>query len=138
MATELRTEITLPAPPERVWEVLTDFEKYGEWNPFITHAAGRARVGERLDLRIAGTGFKPTVLVADPGRELRWLGRLFLPRLFDGEHYFQLSPAPGGQTRLVHGELFSGILVPLFRRKLLGETRQGFERLNQALRDRVA
>jgi hypothetical protein len=56
--------------------------------------------------------FRPRVTVAEPGRELRWRGRLLMPYLFDGEHYFILDPAPGG-TRLRHGERFAGILVPL-------------------------
>jgi hypothetical protein len=49
--------------------------------------------------------FKPTVLAADPARELRWLGRVLMPRLFDGEHGFRLEPTVGG-CRLHHGETF--------------------------------
>ena len=29
----IRTEITLPASPEKSWKVLTDFARYPEWNP---------------------------------------------------------------------------------------------------------
>ena len=44
--------------------------------------------------------FAPTVIRAARNQELRWLGRLLLPGVFDGEHSFQLSPTAGG-TRLV-------------------------------------
>lgn len=38
MAHELRTEIDVAAPSGRVWEVLTDFASYPQWNPFIVRA----------------------------------------------------------------------------------------------------
>ena len=31
---EIKTEI-IDTKPEKVWEVLTDFENYPTWNPFI-------------------------------------------------------------------------------------------------------
>jgi hypothetical protein len=86
---ELRTEIEIAAPPERVWQVLSDFDAYSEWNPFIRSIVGDAEVGSRLSVRLEPPGargmtFKPTVRAVAPPRELRWLGRLFVPGLFDG------------------------------------------------------
>jgi uncharacterized protein YndB with AHSA1/START domain len=40
---EIRTEIDIRASTDRVWEVLTDLERYPEWNPFITRAGGDLR-----------------------------------------------------------------------------------------------
>jgi hypothetical protein len=34
--------------------------------------------------------FRPTVLNAETNRELRWLGHLLAPGLFDGEHSFTI------------------------------------------------
>lgn len=42
---ELRTEIEIKAPPEKVWEILTDLARYPEWNPFFHHAVGTLKVG---------------------------------------------------------------------------------------------
>ena len=39
-----------------------------------------------------GATLRPTVLEADPGRQLRWLGQLLLPGLFDGDHSFTIEP----------------------------------------------
>jgi uncharacterized protein YndB with AHSA1/START domain len=44
---ELRTEIEIAASPQRVWKILTEFERYEEWNPFIRKAAGRAKEGRK-------------------------------------------------------------------------------------------
>src|SRR5215210_9363232 len=37
---ELHSEIEINAPAQRVWEVLTDFASYPQWNPFIRRASG--------------------------------------------------------------------------------------------------
>jgi uncharacterized protein YndB with AHSA1/START domain len=47
---ELRTEIIIDASPEKVWKALTDLDKYPDWNPFICHAVGKAKLGETVDI----------------------------------------------------------------------------------------
>ena len=80
--------------------------------------------------------FKPKVLVAQADTEFRRLGRLLLPGIFDGEHYFRLAPSPAG-TRFTQGERFSGLLVPLFKSQLSTQTLAGFQAMNDALRRHV-
>ncbi|HLQ42528.1 MAG TPA: SRPBCC domain-containing protein [Thermoplasmata archaeon] len=139
---ELRTEIEIDAPVERVWAVLIDFERFPDWNPFIRRIHGNAQVGSRLDVLLGASGtrpmrFRPTVKAVVPNRELRWLGRLGLPRLFDGEHIFQIEPLGPNRVRFVQRERFRGLLVPLLARSLNRDVRRGFEEMNRALRERV-
>jgi hypothetical protein len=139
---ELRTEIDIEAPRQRVWNALTDFARFPEWNPFVLAVEGEPAKGVRLKvtLRTSPGGemtFRPLVLAAEPERELRWRGRLLMPGLFDGEHYFQLSDASPGLTRLIHGERFSGLLVPWLRLSLERDTRQGFVAMNRAVKRRL-
>lgn len=139
---EIRTDIEIASEPEQIWEVLTDFAAYPQWNPFVRSIQGDAKTGSRLSVTVQPEGgnsmnFRPTVLVVSPHQELRWLGHLFLPGLFDGEHYFQLEPIAPGRVRFIHGEKFSGILVVLARAKLQGGTKAGFEAMNKALKSRV-
>jgi hypothetical protein len=134
----LDTSTEIAAPAARVWSVLVDFPSYPRWNPFVRSIAGIALAGERLQVRIeppgqGGMTFRPVVLKAEEGRELRWKGKVLLPGLFDGEHYFVLEPAGSG-TLFRHGEIFSGLLVPLFRTSLDGATREGFLAMNEALK----
>ncbi|MEV7420148.1 SRPBCC domain-containing protein [Streptomyces sp. NPDC089919] len=138
----ITTETVIPAPASEVWAALTDLDRYHEWNPFIREASGTVAVGSRLQLVMyaengRATTFRPAVLTAEEGRELRWLGRFLVPGLFDGEHYFHLEPTPDGGTRVIHGEDFRGLLVP-FLGKLLEGTRRNFEAMNDALAARVA
>jgi hypothetical protein len=138
---ELRKDIPIAAPPERVWEVLTDFESYPSWNPFIRGVTGRPATGTELEVRIHPPGgrpmtFRPTVLTADAPRELRWLGRVVLPGVFDGEHIFQIEPSGDGGSRFVQRERFRGLLVPLFG-ATLRKTEAGFAAMNDALKRRA-
>ncbi|MEW2354825.1 SRPBCC domain-containing protein [Spirillospora sp. NPDC029432] len=137
--TRMRSQIEISAPPAEVWKVLTDFPSYPEWNPFIVSAAGEARTGARLTNRLSNGGgtmtFKPTVLVARPGEELRWIGRFGVPGIVDGEHYFLLEEIAGGRTRLVQGETFTGVLVPFAGGAI--QVEDGFAAMNAALKARV-
>jgi hypothetical protein len=81
--------------------------------------------------------FHPTVLKAEPNRELRWLGHLIVPGLFDGEHIFIIEPLETKRVRFVQREIFTGVLVPILWRRLENDTRRGFEELNRALKARA-
>ena len=139
---QLRTEIEIEAAPEQVWSVLADFPRYNEWNPFIVRAKGELVRGQRIEVMLSmpesnrEMTFRPELVVVDPARELRWKGRLLVPGLFDGEHFFQLSEAAPRRTRFVHGENFSGIFVK-FMGRTLTHTSRGFVYMNQALKRRV-
>ena len=135
----IETEMPIAASPARVWALLMDFGQHTQWNPFIRHIEGQAEVGQKLRVRVqpAGgseMGFEPLVLVVKPLEEFRWKGRFVMPGLFDGEHYFQLRAQEDGGTLLVHGERFSGLLVPLLRGQLDTGTRAGFRAMNEALK----
>jgi hypothetical protein len=138
---EITTSIDIAAPTEVVWRVLTDFDRYPEWNPFIPRIEGTPRPGARLRVRLAPPGgramtFRPTVLAAVPGGELRWLGRLLVAGLFDGEHSLTLTPTGQDSCRFVQAETFRGALVPLLRRSLAA-TAEGFRQMNEALQRRA-
>lgn len=125
----------------RVWEIITDFGDFPGWNPFIRRATGEIKVGARLEVFIQPSGtkgmtFHPPVLKVDPNHELRWLGRLYLPWLFDGEHALIIEPSGGNSVRFIQHEKFTGLLVP-FTRSLLRDTQRGFEEMNRALKQRA-
>ena len=138
----IETQIEIAAPPHEVWSELIDFRAYSQWNPFIRNIEGSAARDQRLTVEVSPPGgramtFRPTVLAADSPRELRWLGKLWIRGLFDGEHSFQLQPIAGNRTRLLHTEVFRGLMVPLLWKQLQGPTSRGFEMMNQALKSRV-
>jgi hypothetical protein len=140
---EIRFSIDISAPAARVWDILTDFPAYPSWNPFIRSISGTHAVGSRLNVTIQPQGgsamaLKPTILNFSPSSEFRWKGQLLVPGVFDGEHYFKLSERTPSAVCLTHGEIFSGLLVPLvFRGGLRSGTELGFQAMNQALKNRA-
>jgi hypothetical protein len=137
---EIETSINIDAPADRVWAVVTDFAAYPEWNRFIRSLKGDAKVGSRLEVTLQPPGRRPMTIrptvVKMEGRELRWLGRLGLPRVFDGRHSLKVEPLSPTLTRFTQYERFTGVLVPFFG-KMLGDSRRGFEEMNRALKARA-
>jgi|ERR1022692_47987 hypothetical protein len=135
----VETQIEINASPERIWSLLMDFPNHARWNPFVRSIEGHPIVGESLSVYIQPPGsrgmrFNPKVLAVEPRHEFRWKGKLVIRGLFDGEHFFILEPKSDAQVVFRHGEVFSGLLVPMFKRSLDGATKQGFVAMNEALK----
>lgn len=137
MATEIHTQIIINTPPEVVWNILTDFNNYPEWNPLILSLEGKAEAGAQLVVKFESMTFKPVVQIAEAPHRFEWLGHMKVKGLFDGRHSFQLEQNPDGSTTFTHSEKFTGILVPLFKKMLFNETKPGFEAMNEALKNRA-
>jgi hypothetical protein len=136
---QIVTSTTIDATPAQVWAVLGKPQSYKDWNPFLVRMEGQMIEGARLTntMRPSGSGkemtFRPVVLKVVPDKELRWLGRFLLPRIFDGEHYFLLQDREG-RTHLTHGEAFRGIGLWFMD---VEQLRRDFEAMNAALKLRV-
>ena len=124
-------------PPQNAFgRYSPNFPALAEWNPFIRSISGELKAGERLRVSLKGSKgmemtFKPTILVAETNRELRWIGRLLMPGLMDGEHSFRIEPVEGDRVRFVHSETFTGVLVPLITAMgVLKNAHIGFEEMN--------
>ena len=136
---ELKTEIIINASKEEVWNVLTHYESYPEWNPLIQKIEGDRHVGGKLRNTLILNGktsvFKPKILKWEENNHFEWLGGTAL--IFTGRHYFILEEVGPNQTKLIHGERFGGLLCPIIMRQIGEATQQGFLALNRALKERV-
>jgi hypothetical protein len=140
MFREIATEIEIDGSAQGVWDVLADFAAYPRWNPFLLKVDGTPKAGERIRFRFElPRGFRApacaTILKADPGMELRWAGSL--PGLFRAEHYFVIERIGTARLRFRHGEIFSGLLVPIVWPILRGNAREVYVAMNVALKERV-
>ncbi len=133
MTKQIHTTIKINATPEKVWEVLTGFDKYHEWNSFIKTINGTVKEKNKIIVKLQGMTFKPIVLTFKENKEFKWQGSLLFKGLFDGAHKFYLTDNGDGTTYFEHSEAFSGVLVPLFS-KMLENTKLGFETMNKELK----
>lgn len=136
MAKEINTEVIIHASPEKVWAILSNFEQYPQWNPFIKSITGEVKVGNKIKVTIQPAEskpmtFKPKVLTFEANKQLSWVGHLLFTGLFDGLHKFELFDNGDGTTTFKQSESFSGILVGLLN---LENTKKGFEAMNATLK----
>ena len=135
----IQTEILINTDITKVWDVLMNFDSYPKWNPFIISISGEPKLGSRLTVSInppGGNGmtFKPYILSLEKNKEFRWKGKLGISGIFDGEHYFILEFLENDKTKFIHGEKFSGLLVPVLG-KMLDKTQKGFQLMNESIKN---
>lgn len=138
MKKDIYTEIEINASAEKVWKILTDFEKFPAWNPFVIKVLGKPQTGERLEIEVQlpeaqKLKFTPVILKAEENKELRWVGDLPLGA-FRGEHFYKIEPLSENNIRFVHGEHFSGWMVRIIWGLVGKQTAKGYVIMNEALK----
>lgn len=105
----------------------------------MQRASGELKQGGKIEVHLKflegpAMTLKPTLTKVDEHRELRWLGHLFVPGLFDGEHIFRIEPLAPDRVRFVQREVFIGLLVPPMLGMIGEKTHRGFVAMNEALK----
>ena len=139
---ELRAAIQISVPIDQVWRILTDFDRWADWNPMVTQASGSASVRSKLNITMRGPAskgamkYQPTVLEVNPPKNLRWRATMMGGLLFTNDRIFELKEKNGG-TEFINIEKFSGLMVPLFWNKMNQFVVPMLEKMNAALKDRM-
>ena len=77
---------------------------------------------------------RPKVIDLIPEKELRWIGGLWIPGLFEGDHRFSIHPLGPAKVRFKQMEAFRGILAPFLGGWVARDARKGFEAMNIAMK----
>ena len=90
------TNIVIDTPPSLVWEQVTKFEAYSEWNPFILRALAQFEVGKKIqfleDLKQFGQHWiTAEFLEIDPPQSFVWQGYFATPYFFKVSYGFYLE-----------------------------------------------
>jgi uncharacterized protein YndB with AHSA1/START domain len=134
------SEIDIAAPPETVWDVLTDFERWPRWNPDVKSMSFSGTVGEGAVFRWrAGPGtISSRIRRVDRPRLIGWTGKTLG---IEAVHVYRLEPHDGG-THVTTEESYEGALARLFRgpilRMLENALETGLDRLKAESERRAA
>lgn len=139
---EIKSEILINASVEEVWNKITDFESYNKWNSQLTYLGGKVGKGEILHLRLAAEAnpyeFKPKISHFEENKTFAWLGITVIPKVFDGEHFFEITPIDNSTTLVVNREEYSGVLSLIFKQlPMMKEAPKGFEKMNAELKNYI-
>lgn len=137
-------EIEIDAPPDEVWKALTDFDAYGEWNPYVQRLEGDLAPGGTFTLIIIQENWEqpltlhPTMVTFDAPDALGWHGTAIVTGVLETDHFFRLEPIGADRTRLLHAEEFRGWLAyRIDDEEHHRHTRAAFRAMNEALAARV-
>ncbi|MEM0981106.1 MAG: SRPBCC domain-containing protein [Cyanobacteria bacterium P01_H01_bin.58] len=136
------TEVVIDVPPERVWEQVTHFEGYSEWNPFVIEAQAEFAIGKQIrfleDLKQFGQHWiTAEFLEINPQHSFVWQGYFLAPYLFTVRHYFAIKALSEQQTQFRQIHQNSGLLIPfLALRGIYCISQQRYHDFDQALKAR--
>lgn len=136
---DLSTEVEINSTPNVVWDILTDFTNYSQWNPILRKIVGELSIGNKLEIHLTTVGGKsriyhPIVTKIIPDHELRWTGKFFLSQIFSGERIFLIEQISNDKINFINKELFSGIGTKFSPQKMENDILMSFRKMNEALK----
>src|SRR5919112_6228637 len=135
-----RTQFPIAASASTVWATLTDFERYGEWNPSLPSISGELRPGAEVALTLGMPGRPSPKVKARLGkieidRCLTWDGNAGADWLFAG-HRESVIEQTDHEVLVTHVEDVRGALFPIFRFVMGSAIQRSHDAFNKALRSR--
>ena len=140
---EIKTEIEISASPEDVWQILSDVDKWQDWSPIINKSSGSLTLGNTIEITMVGkeTGkdgpqYSPKIVELESKKSFRWRAHMIAGFIFTNDKVFELYQTQTG-TRVVHKEIFSGLLAPVFKGQMEKGVPPMLDSMNQALKQLV-
>ena len=140
---EIKTEIEIAAPPEKVWEALSDINTWQDWSPIINKSSGVAQVGSKVDITMMGKEkgqdgpqYSPEITQLEEAKYFHWRAKMMAGFIFTNDKVFELEKTATG-TKLIHKELFKGLMLPLMCGQLDKNVPGMLDSMNQALKKLV-
>ena len=136
---QVRTDpIRIDAPAGLVWEVLTDVERYDEWNPFTPQVRTDFSIGSPAHLLVrmgpATVRITETVSAFEAPRLIAWGKTFGARRLLAAERGQHLEAVSETSCRYHNTDRLTGALAPLVWLCCSGYMRAGFTRVGEGLK----
>lgn len=136
-------KVQIDAPASLVWQVLTDLDRYAQWNSFCPRIESTLRLGDPVNMHISVPGTDQTLLVVEtlvafePERLLSWEMRPS-PQNKDAARRDQYIE-PLGQDRCAYftTDIFLGLNADTIMREQGAWVKQAFDSVALDLKKRA-
>ncbi|MEM7654745.1 MAG: SRPBCC domain-containing protein [Bacteroidota bacterium] len=138
---EVFTQIEIAAPREKVWAVLTDFERMPEWSSSFQGIKGDFREGGKATSRFkAPLGkknmeFEHTIIEFEEGVSFGWSDPLMMG--MSDHHLYRLEELPNGNTLFIQTDGVEGGATHFMGRLVTHNMKSMYLTFNQELKARV-
>ena len=139
---ELRTEIQILSNPHKVWEILIDLPGWSNWNPIVNKIEGNLEEGAELFITMSdakgsdGRSYKSIITAIDEKKRFSFIATMMAKSIFSAERVIELKDSQGG-TLFIQREIYNGLIVPLFWKKLNKDALPMLNSMNKALKKKV-
>jgi hypothetical protein len=131
---EIYSDVEVKAGPGKVWDVVTGFDNFPDWNPFITSCTGELSEGSTLEMKLKPPGAEEMavsskVLSSTAPKEFRWSTG---GPLFSSEHVTTIQPIGDERVLVVQRGMYSGLLAA-FKGGQIDRVKLGLDAMNEAI-----
>lgn len=119
-------EITINTDSEKVWDVLTDIDKWTTWNTKVSNVKlnGMLEPETTFDWKTGGAKIHSTLHTVEPFKNFGWTGKALGAFAI---HNWTLKET-NGQTKVFVEESMEGFLVSLFKRSFNKNLENGMQK----------
>ena len=138
---EIKTEIDISASPAKVWNIITDIDKWQEWSPIINASQGESAIGSQLSITMIskeagkdGPQYNPVITQLKEHSYFHWRAHMMAGFVFTNDKILILKETQNG-THLTHIETFKGMMAPLMSGSVDKNVPAMLDSMNQALKE---
>ncbi|WP_378732797.1 SRPBCC family protein [Nocardia brasiliensis] len=141
MAFVIDATVEIDAPAELVWQVITDFPRYGEWNPFVSECRSSLVPGEPIDM-LVHLGPRPRrqrewIRSHTPGRELSYAMKPVPLGALHSLRSHTVTPLGDGRARYESHFELAGWLGPVVVALLGKRLQRGFASMTAGIKEQA-
>lgn len=133
-------EFIVEASTHEIWEVITQTDKYGEWNSFVSQCQSTLKVGDPIIMRVHLLPFpitqKETILEYQPKKILTY-GVNIPFNILKSSRQHSTEMLDNGKVRYRSHFKIEGLLAPLVKLIMLHKLEQGFSCMSQEMHDEI-
>lgn len=136
---EINTAIRIASTPDKVWETLMKLENWSNWNPIVNNIGGELTVGGKLSITMSNLKgndskkYDATITALDKNQRFSFIAKMMTKFLFSAERIIELKLSDE-ETIFKQREVYTGIMVALFWKKLSTDALGLLNAMNEALK----